>query len=219
MQEPSHKIRALIFDFGGVLVRTESQEPREKLAKQVDLSRQELYDAVFNCRESRLAQLGRMSSEERWQRIGQALGLHSPEELLAFRREFYTGDVLDAKLVSYIRRMRGRYKTALLSNASAEFAELLHTKFGLDDCFDVIIISALVGMMKPDPAIYYLVLERLQVAPHEAVFVDDMLENVEGAAAVGLHAIRFTTRDAVLKDLDALLGEAQHTQGTDTRQH
>jgi epoxide hydrolase-like predicted phosphatase len=104
--------------------------------------------------------------------------------------------------------MRGRYKTALLSNASASFAELLHTKFGLGDCFDVIIVSALVGMMKPDPGIYHLVLERLHVAPYEAVFVDDMQENVEGAAAVGMHAIHFTTRDALLSELEALLGKA-----------
>jgi len=115
--------------------------------------------------------------------------------------------VLDTELVSYIRRMRGRYKTALLSNASAEFAEILHTKFGLGDCFDVTIVSGQVGMMKPDPAIYGLALERLGVAPHQAVFVDDMPENVEGAKTVGMHAIRFTTRDGVLTDLDALLGQ------------
>jgi FMN phosphatase YigB (HAD superfamily) len=95
-----HEIRALIFDFGGVLVRTESHEPREELARQVGLSRRELYDAVFNCEESRLAQLGRMSSEDRWQRIGQVLGINSPQELMAFRRRFFAGDVLDAELVA-----------------------------------------------------------------------------------------------------------------------
>ena len=213
MRDSLHEIRALIFDFGGVLARTESQEPREQLARQVGLSRQELYDAVFNCQESRLAQLGRMSSEDRWQRVAQVLRLHSPEELLAFRHEFFAGDVLDTELVSYIRRMRGRYKTALLSNASAEFAEILHNKLGLGDCFDVIIISGLVGMMKPDPAIYRLTLQRLGVAPHEAVFVDDMRENVEGATAVGMHAIRFTTRETVLTELNALLGQSAEMPG------
>ena len=213
MPNPSHAIKALVFDFGGVLARTESQGPRERLSRQVGLSLQELYDAVFNCQESLLAQLGRMSSEDRWQRIAQVVRLHSPEELLAFRTEFFAGDVLDTELVSYIRRMRGRYKTALLSNASAEFAEILHTKFGLLDCFDVTIISGLVGMMKPDPAIYRLMLERLQVAPHEAVFVDDMPENVEGASAVGMHAIRFTTRETVLAELDALLDQAAQMPG------
>jgi len=205
LPSPSQEIKALIFDFGGVLARTESQEPRERLARQVGLSLQELYDAVFNCKESLLAQLGRMSSEDRWQRVAQVLRLRSPEELLAFRHDFFAGDVLDTELVSYIRRMRGRYKTALLSNASAEFAEILHTKFGLGDCFDVTIISGLVGVMKPDPAIYHLTLQRLGVTPHQAVFVDDMPENVEGATAVGMHAIRFTTRETVLTELDTLL--------------
>jgi len=208
MQELSCQIKALIFDFGGVLVRTESQEPREQLARQLGVSRQELYDIVFNSEESRLAQLGRMSSQERWQRVAQVLGIDSPEELLAFRRQFYAGDVLDSELVNYIQRMRGRYKTALLSNASARFAELLHSKFGLGDCFDVIIISGLAGMMKPDPAIYRLTLNQLQVAPQEAVFVDDMQVNVQAAAALGMYAIHFTTREALLEELNALLGEA-----------
>ena len=86
----------------------------------------------------------------------------------------------------------------------------------LGDCFDVTIVSGLVGMMKPDPAIYHLTLQRLGVAPHEAVFVDDMPENVRGATAVGMHAIRFTTRETVLTELDALLGFAPQTRGADT---
>ncbi len=194
-------------------MRTESQEPRERLARQVGLSRQELYEVVFNSEESRLAQLGRMSSQERWQRVGQVLGLDSTEKLLAFRREFYAGDVLDTELIKYVQRARGRCKTALLSNASARFAKLLHTKFGVGQCFDVIIVSALVGMMKPDPAIYRLALNQVQVAPHEAVLVDDTRVNVEAAAAIGIHAIHFTTRDALMAELDALLGEAPQTQG------
>lgn len=205
MANPTCSIKALIFDFGGVLLRTMSQEPRDRLAAKFGLSRQELLSIVFDSQESQLEQLGRLSPGARWQRLAQDLRLKSQEELRAFQTEFFSADALDTELVAYLRRMRGPYKTALLSNAWANLAEWLRDRFRIDDCFDVIVISALVHMMKPDPAIYHYTLSQLQVAPQEAVFVDDTLPNVEAAAALGIHAIQFTTREAVLQELDALL--------------
>lgn len=213
MQNPAQQIKALIFDFGGVLIRTESQEPRRRLAMRLGLSPEELYSIVFDSEATRLAELGRMSSRERWARVAPALGLDSAEECRAFIGEFFSGDVLDSELADHIRRWHGPYQTALLSNFSDRLAELVEKELGLGDCFDAIIVSALVGMRKPDPAIYRLALDRLQVAPHQAVFIDDMRTNVEGAASVGIHAIQFTTRDALLAELYALLGEEPEQQG------
>lgn len=204
MRQPNQSIKALIFDMGGVLLRTESLEPRQRLAAKLGLSLEQLYKLVFESEEDRLLQLGVISPEVRWQHIGQQLGL-SEEEIAAFRREMFAGDVLDMELVNYIRSKRGRYKTALLSNAPARLETALHNDWHIADCFDVIVISALVGMMKPDPAIYRLTLNQLQVAPQEAVFIDDVRENIEAAAALGIHAIQFTTREDTLKELEALL--------------
>jgi len=205
MADPTRSIKALIFDFGGVLLRTMSQEPRERLARRFGLSREELVSVVFDSKESELEQLGRLSPGARWRRLAQVLGLESEEEVQAFQTEFFSADALDPELINYLRRMRGRFKTALLSNAWADLAGWLRTRFHIDDCFDVIVISAAVHMMKPDPAIYRHTLNELQVAPQEAVFVDDSRPNVEAAAALGIHAIQFTTREAVLEELEALL--------------
>nr|MBC7245942.1 HAD family phosphatase [Chloroflexota bacterium] len=200
----TQSIKALIFDMGGVLLRTESLEPRQRLAAKLGLSLEQLYKLVFESEEDRLVQLGIITPEERWQRIAPQLGLNN-EEIAEFRREMFAGDVLDMELVNYIRSMRGRYKTALLSNAPARLEAMIHNEWHIADCFDVIVISALVKMMKPDPAIYRFTLNQLQVAPQEAVFIDDIRENVEAAAALGMHAIQFTTRDAALKELEDLL--------------
>jgi epoxide hydrolase-like predicted phosphatase len=206
LPRPTQAIRALIFDFGGVLVRTESQEPREQLAEKLGLSRQSLEEIVFDSSESLLLQLGRISYDERWQQTGQTLGLDSPDELRAFRRDFFSGDALDTELVTHIRRARRHYKTALLSNASASLAKLIRSQFQITDCFDEIVISGLVGVMKPDPEIYRLVLNGLRIAPHEAIFVDDMKENVRAAADMGIHAIQFRTREELLTAIGRLLG-------------
>lgn len=205
MANPTCSIKALIFDFGGVLMRTMSQEPRDRLAAQFGLSREQLLSIVFDSQESQLEQLGRLSPGARWQRLAQDLGLQSQEELQAFQTEFFSADALDTELIAYLRRMRGPYRTALLSNAWANLADWLRDRFHMDDCFDVIVVSAAVHMMKPDPAIYHYTLSQLQVAPQEAVFVDDSPRNVAAAAALGIHAIQFTTREAVLEELAALL--------------
>jgi epoxide hydrolase-like predicted phosphatase len=67
--------------------------------------------------------------------------------------------------------------------------------------FDETVFSAEVGMAKPDARIYQLILNRLGVEPQEAVFVDDFIENVEGARHLGLHAIHFKNSPQALAAL------------------
>ena len=205
MNHTHRAIHALIFDYGGVLMRTESQASREQLCRRLGLTLPQLYHLVFEGEDSQLVQLGRMTPDQRWERIGQQLGLRSREEALALRREMFAGDVLDQDLVAYIRRLHGRFKTALLSNATLRLVSTLRDDLHIEDCFDVIVISAQVGLMKPDPAIYHLTLDRLGVTPQQAVFIDDMLENVAAAMALGMRAICFTSRNALLKELQPLL--------------
>lgn len=77
-------------------------------------------------------------------------------------------------------------RTGLLSNS---WGTELYPRAALDDHFDELIISGEVGLRKPDPAIFTLACARLEVAPQEAVFVDDLAANVHAAQEVGLRAI------------------------------
>ena len=72
--------------------------------------------------------------------------------------------------------------------------------------FDVYVNSAYVGLRKPDPAIFHLVLERLGVAPQQAVFLDDNLRNVDSARELGIHTVQFVDPETSLAELEALLG-------------
>ncbi len=93
--------------------------------------------------------------------------------------------------MAYIRRLHGRYQTAIISNALPGLRTLLTGKYPIADAFDVIVGSGDERVMKPDPAIYHLALERLSCAPAAAIFIDDAPRNVEGARAVGMHAIQY----------------------------
>ena len=88
-----------------------------------------------------------------------------------------------------------------LSNWSAETYPVAQRRFAFLEWFRGIVISGEVGLVKPDPAIYRLLLERHGLAAADAVYVDDVERNVAAAAALGLHGIHFTTPDALRRDL------------------
>ena len=117
--------------------------------------------------------------------------------------EFFAGDCADTALLDLLRSLRPERKVGLISNAwSGLRAFISGQKFG--DVFDEMIISAEVGLMKPDPRIYHLALDKLGVQPGESVFLDDVLVNVEAARSVGMSAIQFTQPEKALEELNAI---------------
>lgn len=201
----NHRIRAVIWDMGGVILRTEDPAPRLRLAQRLGIARADLERIVFESESAQLAQRGLITAEAHWLNLARQLNL-PPEELEAFERAFWSGDRVDQKLVQYIRSLRPRHQTALLSNAWSSTRRLLGSyPEPFLDVFDEVIFSAEVKLAKPDPEIYHLMLNRLGVPAHQAVFVDDFVENVEGARAAGLHAILFKSASQTVDALKPLL--------------
>ena len=197
-------IRAIIWDLGGVLVRTEDRTTRQRLAARVGLTYEELGHLIFDSPSAGLATLGKITTQAHWEAVRAALKLPL-DEFPTVPDEFWGGDRLDIELVDYIRSLRPRYKTGLLSNAWDELRGLLVHKWQIDDAFDQIVISAEVGVAKPDPRIYRMTLDMLGVEPAEAVFIDDFAENLESARAMGLHTIHFQRPEQARLDLEKLL--------------
>jgi epoxide hydrolase-like predicted phosphatase len=197
-------ISAVIWDVGGVLLRTEDLTSRQALADRMGKPRAELENLVFNGDSGDRAQLGEISVDQHWENIRRMLGLDAAG-ISEFRRQFWEGDQLDVELVDYIRSLRGRYKTGLLSNAFSDLRQVVTSLLNFSDAFDEMVISAELHLMKPDPRIYQVALQRLGVAPEEAVFIDDILRNVEGARRQGMNAIHFRQRSQALAELERLL--------------
>lgn len=197
-------IRAVIFDLGGVLVRTEDRHPRMQLAASLGMSYDELNGLIFDSESSVRAALGEIDVADHWEAVRMHLGA-SPEELPVLRDRFWAGDILDMDLVNFLRSLRPRYKTALLSNAWGDLRGVLESEWKILDAFDVVVVSAEVGLAKPDEHIYRLILEQLGVAAEEAVFVDDFLQNVEGARMAGLHAVHFQNPAQARADVERLV--------------
>jgi epoxide hydrolase-like predicted phosphatase len=196
-------ISAVIFDVGGVLVRTEDHSRRRTIEQRLGLQSGEAEELVFNGEMGVSAQLGQITTGQLWAWLKNHLQLDDAG-LIEFRREFYGGDRLDTGLVDHIRSLRSRYQTAIISNASDNLLDTLTKTYPIVDAFDLIVGSAYEGVMKPDAVIFERTLKRLGRRPDETVFIDDFSHNVEGARAVGMHAIHFKSGTDLVMALQKL---------------
>jgi putative hydrolase of the HAD superfamily len=195
-------IRAVIFDWGGVLMRTDDPNPRLAWDARLSLPPGSINRLVFESAGWSRALYGQIGDDELWAEVGDQLNL-SAESLAELRHDFWAGDRLDGELVSLIRGLRPRYQTALLSNFTAGLRPLL-ARYNLAAAFDVIVISGEEGIVKPDARIYQVTAARLGTPPSECLFVDDFKENVAGARAAGMQALHFAPVDAAMVELRKL---------------
>lgn len=197
-------IRALIFDLGGVINRTEDRSPRARLAELAGISYDELSKLVFDSESAKQATLGKVSTQEHWAFVRQNLNIPA-EELSAVEGHFWGGDKIDHVLIRYIRSLRPGYKTALLSNAWDDLRHYIEDEWKIADAFDEIVISAEEGVAKPDAHIYQITLDRLGVKSYEAIFIDDYPDNIIGASHQGIHTVHFQDRSQAIRAIDDLL--------------
>jgi len=196
-------IRAVFFDFGGVIMRTEYQSPRQKLAERFNMDYDEMDRAVFGSDSARRASLGEITEDAHWSAVMKRFK-QPASEMQVFRSNFFGGDVIDRKLVEYIRSLRGKFHTGLISNAWSGLREFI-TKEKLLDLFDTVIISAEIGMVKPSAKIYEVALNQAKVSADEAVFVDDVQVNVEACEKIGMKGVLFNEPEKSLSRLNHLL--------------
>jgi epoxide hydrolase-like predicted phosphatase len=198
-------VRTVFIDFGGVIMRTEDKGPRRRQAEQLGMTSRELEKIIFESESSQQASTGKIPEEAHWQAVAKNLGVKQPEADKIVDA-FFSGDRADAILLDFLRSLRPERKVGLISNAWSGLRAFI-TRQKFEDVFDEMIISAEVGVMKPDPRIYRLALEKLDAKAKESVFLDDVLVNVEAARSVGMNAIHFTQPEKALEELKQLLSK------------
>ncbi len=197
-------IKAIITDYGGVLVKMVDEAPRHRLAEKVGMPLSDIYHLVFDSTSSIQASLGEITYDQHWENVRDGMGL-PPAELQDFIDRFWSADRLNTELVDYLRSRRSRFRIGLLSNAADDLRSKLIDLWKIADLFDHMVISAEVHQAKPDARIYRLACARLDVQPGEAIFIDDMPENVEGARLAGLHPIQYRSNEQLIAEIKKIL--------------
>jgi putative hydrolase of the HAD superfamily len=202
-------ITAVIFDFGRVISAQKPMALFRDYERELGLAAGVLNRVMFGSDAWQQVLVGQKSVEAYWDEIAPKLGLDSPEELAEFRRRYHADEAINGGVLELIRRLHGRYRLAVLSNSPAGLARWL-AEWEILGLFDVVVCSGDIGLAKPDPAIFRFALAQLEVAPQEAIFIDDSLRHVEAARAVGLRAIHFTTAEVLEEQLDRMLGAEEN---------
>lgn len=193
-------IKAVVFDMGGVFVRL---GPISEVIGEEDLSVEEFWTGWLSSPVVRSFERGRCSAEVFGEAIVKELGLAmSGEEFIArfvqWPKGFYPG------AESLLRSLKeGGMPISVLSNTNA-----LHWNKQIDhelitDLFDVQFTSYSIDMVKPDAEIFEYVVSKLDVAPEHILFLDDNQPNIDGADAVGIHAVRTRGIDEVRVALES----------------
>jgi len=178
-------IKAIIFDCFGVLVGSGFWNVYEKLGG--DLSK----DKDFINEKLDEANLGHITSIQFRQAMAGRLSISITEYQAAFRKD----EVPNEKLFLFMREeLKPNYKLALISNATGNSVRRKIPEDKLE-LFDELFISAEVGLLKPDPALFRLALKKLDAEARETIFVDDHQEYVDGAKSVGMNSILFHDLD------------------------
>jgi len=212
-------LRAIVFDYGNVLDIPDSWEQwhqqRDQAAAEVGLTAPELWDRLYNNNGPwMLVKTGQITEQTYWDKTLGPLGFRGASEQQAFLSRLFAGrDRIDPRMQAILRELRQQYRLAVLSNTHiVEMAQWLVEERGMQGIFKTVISSAQVGLAKPDPAIYWLLLERLGLIPAETLLIDDLPRNTKAAEALGMNTIVFTTPESLrnsLTTLGILLSDSQ----------
>jgi HAD superfamily hydrolase (TIGR01509 family) len=207
--EPLTDVRAVIFDWGGVVERLPDEAHFARWEQRLGLEPHTLRSVLWG-QEYRLLEVGQITAQEFARSVADHLSLPGAVAADSFIKEFYTNDWLNEATLTAVRGLRERYRVGLLSNAFPGQDGWIRELYGidLDAEFDVYINSACVGLRKPDPAIFELALSRLGVEPGQAIFLDDGIRNVDAAREVGINTVQFVDPATSLPELEALLGRS-----------
>lgn len=146
--------------------------------------------------------LGKVSQKEIVQRYAKLTNRSENEVYdLLYKSEM----VLNVRLMDYAQKLRPKYKLGMISNLRPQALDNYFTRDQQRQLFDSIIVSGDVGFIKPDPRIYEVACQKLDVAPTEAVMIDDRQENCDGAARVGMKTILYNDIASCEKQLNEIL--------------
>jgi putative hydrolase of the HAD superfamily len=178
-------VRAILIDAGGVLIEDFVPAAAAHWTARLGLAEGQFLSSLYNGSDEAVL-TGAMSEAAWWDVVAGRLGI-SPAVAAGMRRDLARRGQASAGLTACLRRLRGRARTAIVSNCWPEMRPRL-ARTGLLALTDDAILSCETGVAKPDPGIYAIALERLQAAPADALFIDDTPANVAAAQALGLSA-------------------------------
>lgn len=194
-------IKAVIFDFGGVLTVEHDVEFFKEFSNKLKIS----YDIFMEAfrKFSRDYFKNRLTKEQFWENIQKELGIEYPENPMDLLQEKYRKEIPKPGMVDLIKKLKQRYVVALLSNVDPDMLNF-NKENKVYDIFSTVVLSSEVGHVKPEKEIYEILLEKIKIPANQCVFVDDRERNLSPAKELEMHTILFKNIDQLKNDLKTL---------------
>jgi len=195
--------RAVIFDIGRVIIGVDMSRSTGALGKRDGLSHLQVLRELEADKHWPDWQQGRMTPHDWHAHLSKRLRFsYSLEEFRAI-----WNSVLDPQPILpdlLFERLASKCRLALLSNTDPIHVAHIEATYPLVRHFPVRVYSCRVGSSKPSPVIYHHALREVAALPDEAMFIDDLHENVLAAASLGINAFHFTSPDNLLTEFSRL---------------
>ncbi|MFP4482528.1 MAG: HAD family hydrolase [Thermovirgaceae bacterium] len=187
-----NRLRAVIFDFGGVLAEEGFSLGLRAIGKNNGLDPENTFRTGRRLVHETGYLTGKVPEEEFWRAFRRETGITLPDEVL--REEILQRFVIRPWMLEHVRSLRAKsLRTAILSDQT-NWLDELNGENHFYELFDIIQNSYNFGVSKFETDAYKSLLDRLCVSPGEALFVDDTLEHVQMAKSLGIETVHYTQR-------------------------
>ncbi len=183
-------LKCVISDLGKVILHFDNHIFFRKMARYCPYSAHDIAERVHWHRDLiRSFDSGKIEPYDFYSEVIKRLEAKiDPQKFFHFYCDIFS---LDQSILNLLKRLKARYRLVLLSNTDIERFNFVKRKFPGILIFDDYILSYEVGYLKPHPEIYKAALKKAHARPEESVFIDDIKENIDGAAQAGIHTIIF----------------------------
>ncbi len=194
-------MRAVIFDYGEVLC-TQDRAAHQQLIALTGLDL-ETFERLY-WRDRHNYDLGVVDGRGFWAKFARDAGLtFTPPQIdNLIETDVVMWTSVSEPMLAWAQSLRrAGLLTAILSNMVQEVLRTMRQEFAWLADFNQLTWSCELGIAKPDPAIYTLTCDKLGIAPADALFLDDKIQNVRAAEQLGLQALQFRSIEQLRDDL------------------
>lgn len=197
-------IKAVFFDFDGVITieATGTISIVNYITSKTDIDK-DLFEKEYRKHNPDLL-LGKVTHKQIWNRLCESLNRKIPYKILT---ECFLNTELDSNIISLARRIKSiGYKVGIITDNKTDRIQVISELHKFTELFDVISVSASLGMIKTNREIFLKACRDVEVSPEEAVFIDNNPKNLTAPKEIGMHVIYF---DHDERDYDNLINQLE----------
>lgn len=183
-------IKAIFLDIGGVIILNRTSQVYEKWAQKLDIPLKDLKSKM------------RDFNNQRMKGEGEKPNFISEEQLIDFQNELWGTESVNSGLLDFIEKNKDKFTFGIITNNFKEAEEVILNKFKVPRFYKHFISSSDIGVLKPDPGIYEKAISESGFKPEECLFIDDSVENTNGAEEVGMVGLQFIDNDQFEREIN-----------------